>query len=301
MRWVELCAGAAATTLRLLGGRDAVPLVSWMGGKRRHASAILRMLDVRRDDVEEVVLVDAGPWGRFWPMLIDQGEEVAAALDTWEGQNPRELWDWLREQDPAPGAGGVAQWLWLQARSASGVPVWHSSWRDDGEEGWRMGEEPSKSRRRTRGASQCSGGWLAAHDGRRPSDRGPDRRWAGGGIVHPSTIARRIRYLLPALRSVPLQVMHGDAFAFEPESDDAIYLDPPYVGCTGYGWDMGRARVLDVFARARSAGARIAVSAAVPLEVEGALAFCGGRRPEWLTLSHPAAWRPAEQLALVAP
>jgi hypothetical protein len=45
---VELCAGAAACSLYALGGRRLVPLVSWMGGKRRLAPAILDALGVDR-------------------------------------------------------------------------------------------------------------------------------------------------------------------------------------------------------------------------------------------------------------
>ncbi len=44
VRWVELCCGSAAVTLRLLGGRKAVPPASYQGGKRKYAHAILDAL-----------------------------------------------------------------------------------------------------------------------------------------------------------------------------------------------------------------------------------------------------------------
>lgn len=47
-RFVDLCAGAGAITLRLFGGERALPPTGWMGGKRRQAPAILDALGVDR-------------------------------------------------------------------------------------------------------------------------------------------------------------------------------------------------------------------------------------------------------------
>jgi hypothetical protein len=170
MTYVELCAGAAATTLRLLGGGRLLPPVSFMGGKRAYSADLLRILDVRREDVDRIILVDAGPWGWVWPLVFEAGAEVAGYLEQWDRdldvEGPRELWERLSVTGPPAAiadrsAWHAAQWLWLQARSASGVPVW---WGPDlNENGWRMGEEPKKAVRATRTIAQCSGahGWLA--------------------------------------------------------------------------------------------------------------------------------------------
>lgn len=93
IRWAELCAGAAATTLQLLGGSKVSPVVSWMGGKRRYAAGILGAMGLQpaQQGVESVLLADAGPWGWVWPVLLEQtsARAVAEVLRKWEGQDPR--------------------------------------------------------------------------------------------------------------------------------------------------------------------------------------------------------------------
>ena len=125
-----------------------------------------------------------------------------------------------------------------------------------------MGEEPSKARRRDRTVSQCGGG-------RSISDQGPDRRWTGGGIVHPATIATRIESVLAAVErwGGEVHVTHGDVADVLP-TPGWCYCDPPYVGRTGYGWDCGRDVVLEV-ARAWGAVAPTAVSEAEALDLPG--------------------------------
>lgn len=302
--YVELCAGAAACTMRLLGGHRLIPPCSYMGGKRALSAELLRILDVRRDEVERIVLVDAGPWGWVWPILFGPtGEEVANLLETWDRnldtEGPRELWERLSAIEPGPGPRGyweAAQWLWLQARSASGVPVWFGP--DLSEKGWRMGEEPEKALRATRTIAQCSGahGWrqaAGAGDARedlQARDRGSrwkrspsgkekaraaafsnDTRWPHGGIVRPKTIADRIRSIRSARERWPgeLQVIHGDVRSLEPIPGAAVLFDPPYEGRTGYGWTLPRADVVQVATNWSLVGARIAVCEAEPLPLPG--------------------------------
>ena len=80
-----------------------------------------------------------------------------------------------------------------------------------------------------------------------------------------------------------------------------VYLDPPYVGATGYGWDLPRAEVLALARRWRDAGAVVAVSEAEPLDLDGwhhlEITRPGGK-PEWLTLSRAPARLPERQRAL---
>lgn len=430
--WVEPFAGAAAVALRLVGGRDLVPPVRWMGGKRRLARPILDAMGVPRGRPARIVLVDAGPWGWVWPLLLapSTAGHVAAILRSWGDEHPRELWERLARVPPAEDlAERAAQWLWLQARSASGVPVWWSGWRWDRSDGkpaddkgpdrrweasngagaavaaghkslgsweasdgrgaprpvgqrrtaperweqgsgesrppqragqrgrepiqgesWRMGEEVSKARRGDRTVSQCGGkldrweqhggprqdrqratarasqcsgrAWQDA-TGRLAHDHGPNRRDrpdragmpATGGIVRTATIAARIEGIAAAFADVAVVVHHGVAddaaqviSAMVDRETVAVrcsrggpvyfYVDPPYVGRTGYGWDCPREAVLALATSWASAGAVVAVSEAVPLEIDGwhHLELTGpGGKPEWLTLSCPPARRPARQ------
>lgn len=155
--WVEPFAGAAACALRLVGGRDLSPPVAWMGGKRRYARAILDAMGVPDSPPSRVLLADAGPWGWVWPLLLKPADAaaVAAVLRSWAGEHPRDLWQRLAAQPPADDLHErAAQWLWLQARSASGVPIWWDGWR------------------------------LEAGNGKAPTDRGNDLRWAGHREEH---------------------------------------------------------------------------------------------------------------------
>jgi len=118
--------GAGADWLCLLDP-DLVPLVSWMGGKRRLARDILALLGLRPGHPIPALLGDASWWGWVWPTVLDAdtGPRVSEVLRSWRGEDPRALWFRLRDLGPIEDrAGAAAQMLWLQARAASGVPVW---------------------------------------------------------------------------------------------------------------------------------------------------------------------------------
>jgi hypothetical protein len=149
--YVEPFLGAGAVWLALLG-LDLVPLVSWMGGKRRETRRILRVLGLaagrmllghRVGERIPCLLGDASWWGWVWPVVLDhvEGPRVEAFLRSWRAEDPRALWFRLRDLGPITDdvAAAAAQLLWLQARAASGVPVW---WEGAGTwvltlEGWR--------------------------------------------------------------------------------------------------------------------------------------------------------------------
>lgn len=131
--FVEPFAGAAAVSLRLVGGRRCQPVVSWMGGKRRYAQHILGAMGLRSGlGCDRLLLADAGTWGWVWPVLLapQTRDLVVAKIRSWSNENPVELWNRLRDTPPMENvAERAAQWLWLQARAGSGVPVW---WADGG-------------------------------------------------------------------------------------------------------------------------------------------------------------------------
>lgn len=376
--WAEPFAGAAACTLRLVGGADLSPPVAWMGGKRRYARAILDAMGVPETPPSRVLLADAGPWGWVWPLLLKPADaaKVARVLRSWAGEHPRDLWQRLADRPPYLRVHErAAQWLWLQARSASGVPIWWDGWRHVASDG-RGDPRPAGQRAdhprwnqadhatgRTMRAAQSGRGWQA--NGKPATDRGEDLRWPGhqaerarwerassggrestrppaqrtrgwrfagrpdrvqedraagpsgdksartGGMVNPCTIAERIEAIAEAFRGVSWGVAAADARDLEVAADGRgrvrdlwIYLDPPYVGATGYGWDMPRAEVLGLARRWADAGAVVAVSEAEPLDLPGwhqlELTREGGK-PEWLTLSRAPARRPERQALLAFP
>ena len=108
----------------------------------------------------------------------------------------------------------------------------------------------------------------------------------------------------------------ADARAIEPADlppGTVVYMDPPYVGTTGYGNDLPRSEVVSMARRWADAGARVYISEAEPigalvddgwLTVEITSQRIGQKRTfskqqrEWVTCSHEPAWRPAEQVGL---
>lgn len=280
--FTEDCAGAAAVTLRLLGGPRLDPPVSWMGGKRRHASTILAMMGLRSGlGADRVLLCDPGPWGWAWPVLLDPDgcRAVAAIVRGWAGRDPRQLWTELRDAGPPEDLQErVAAWLVLQIGNALGKPV-----------------EAGGTRWKTSGYAHLSHAARAAGFTER---------------LHPGLVAERIASLEGVRASVT--VHHGSALDTLTDTlppNTYCYLDPPYRGRTGYGWDMPREQVVEL-ARSRSdAGAFVMVSEAEPVEELTALGWeaheitaagrCGAG-PEWVTSNRPVRARVAVQVGLFA-
>ena len=119
--------------------------------------------------------------------------------------------------------------------------------------------------------------------------------------LDPATIAERVEAICEAFASVDATVVHGDARKALVDGDEVFaYLDPPYVGATGYGWDCPRDEVLSLAAEFANVGAVVAVSEAEPLELPGwhHLELTRSGKPEWLTLSRAPVRVPARQLSL---
>ena len=279
---VELCAGTASVSLWALG--RVRPLCGFMGSKRRFAALLADALGCDRP--ERVVLVDAGPWGEVWVTLSCESSRatVADVLDSWADEEVRALWERLVCEPPSvhPEA-RAAQYLWLQARSAGGIPLWWSAAAGRWESATGTGAGSVSAVRRTRGDPVASKG-------------GDHARW-GSGASTAALIARRIR----ALDGLPwdrVEVVHGDLRDLDPIPGAVVYIDPPYAGCPRYAALLPRADVLAVAARWAEVGCRVAVSEAEPLsELQGWHARrLPARKPEWVTASWPIAV--PEQLGL---
>lgn len=170
---VELCCGTAAVSLWAMGRLK--PLTGFMGSKQRDAARLCSLLGAR--DPSRVLLVDGGPWGDVWQVLqhADARRAVAEQLRAWDriGSLPEVWLDLVKSPPSTEPAERVAQYLCLQARTASCIPVWWS------ETGW---------------VSSAGGGTAAAAKRmktvaqRTSTDGSPQPR----GLVRISTLATRV-------------------------------------------------------------------------------------------------------------
>jgi hypothetical protein len=147
--------------------------------------------------------------------------------------------------------------------------------------------------------------------------------WAAKPVADPARQGHRWTPEQPAPLFEVLPVMPAtitpDARGIEPGPDlppgTVAYMDPPYLGTTGYGHDLPRADVVALARRWAEAGATVAISEAEPiadLTAEGwhAVRVDGERRgqkrtfskqqAEWVTMNRPPAWTPPEQRGLFA-
>lgn len=196
---------------------------------------------------------------------------------------------WEQQSGPKKGGRGTAKasmcgaGSWRQCDHANGRSM---AIRQTGGLEWRMGEERTKST-----------------SGERSISQGGTSRSRAGGITTPATIADRIDAVCEAFARVEWRVHHGGAEDLEVRVDGPtfVYLDPPYVGATGYGWDCERAQLVEMAQHWHDAGAVVAISEAEPVDVAGwhhlEVTRPGGK-PEWLTLSRPPERVPQKQRRL---
>lgn len=296
---VDLCAGTASVSLWALA--QAVPLTGFMGSKRRWAAELVGLLDADRPD--RLVLVDAGPWGDVWDVLRtpDGRAGVRETFIGWTDELPNVLWKRLvADPPPLDPVARVAQYLWLQARSAGTIPVWWSADRARWESpsGSRTEGAHHRGRERRLGPAHDRGAHVMGvrhRVGRRVDvyassqvepDRAPDALGARG-IQYPATIAARL-LALDAIDWSRVEVVRGDVRDVAPIAGAAVLFDPPYQGAPRYAEVLPRADVLAVASRWQAAGARVVVCEGEPLPLAGWTALPLPRTSrEWVT----ASWR----------
>ncbi len=93
--FIELCAGSAALTL-WMNGRQR-PLVAYAGGKRGYVEKIIKVL--KPEGVNQFILVDLGPWGRTWKILIHRSKDVADVIESKSIEDPLEVRKWALEKN----------------------------------------------------------------------------------------------------------------------------------------------------------------------------------------------------------
>lgn len=260
-----------------------------------------------------------GSPGRLWDQLVDVDPTGDPAWDAAQ-------WFWLQSRaangvpiwHPARGLEldceitgdgatlpNKAEGGFTQARGGRQVGETTKPWQKS--PGWRMGEDPRKATRGDRtsrkGGSSTdpdeakgrkAGKWKTGRlAGWTPQDATQRGRGTADcrakGLLHPGTIARRIRELGPVLRRLPIQVIHGDVRLVDPIPTARVYFDPPYEGATRYQAHLDRAGVLEVAQTWADAGCQVVVSEAEGLPLEGwhhadltSLGRAGGK-PEWVT------------------
>ena len=324
--FVELCCGSAAVTLKLLGGRYAVPPISYMGSKRGYAIAILGAMGLRSGiGADAVLLCDAGPWAHVWSVLADPARcgEVATILRGWADEEPRELWERLREEHRGEWDGWTSEraaaFLQINAfnrlinvdRNAAG------EWKNTGIGGTTFGGDEfatpagETAQKVTDVAAWLQrSAWSYEAGNLKKGFVGPgDRRQDTSSTATATATAGGV------IRRGGVSLYAGSAEAIEPPDDCdgvVVYIDPPYQGTTGYSATMPRETVLDTARKWSDAGAIVCVSEAEPLPLDGwhhveiTSARQGQKRTfskqqaEWLTISREPAHVPATQADLFA-
>jgi hypothetical protein len=272
--FVELCAGTAALSLRL-HRRHARPPVSRMGAKTGYADAILRVLGLRPGQgAAHYLWCEPDPGVRLLlEAYRDPGlaQEAAAIIRGWVDEEPRALWERLRAEGPPRGVDAGEV-----ARSYL-LGAWS----------FRQSEPDS--------------GFVASENHSKPG--------RPGGRQSAPTLAGQVDALLALSATIT-----PDARGIEPGPDlppGAIaYMDPPYMGTTGYGHDLPRSEVVALARRWAAAGAMVAISEAQPIgdlvaegwhavridgERKGQARTFSKQKDEWLTLSNAPTWTPTTQ------
>lgn len=272
--FAELCAGTAALSLRLHGGKSARPPVSRMGNKQGYASAILRCLGLRSGSgAARYLLCEPDDGCRLLLTSYTDAElrsKAAKIIRSWADQDPRKLWERLRAEGPIKSPPvdprEVARWCWAQRRSTP--------------------------------------------DGRYNPPEYKVSPGHFGGMLRYQPDAPAVA--LSTLPTLPASIL-PDARAVDPPQlppGSVVYIDPPYVNTTGYAHDLGREAVCEIAERWASAGAWVVISEAEPLaelgwhvvditgERVGQKRTFSKQQREYLTMNRPPAWRPSIQSAL---
>jgi hypothetical protein len=216
-------------------------------------------------DPSAIVMVDAGPWGRFWQSLGTGCFDLARFRTEIEAI-PVKLTDvqpylqHLAEQ-PADADSVLYRYLILQAGAFGGKAVWVAGdrWRTPGFRSY----------------------WLPTATSSRRSPVNPMMPMA-------ETLYERVAILVPRARGISALCASVAATPWDRERNGVVYIDPPYIGTTPYG------DIFDVEVFARSIPFTAWISEGRPLagdaiRLSGARSKGGisgdriGGNEEWLT------------------
>jgi hypothetical protein len=346
--FVELCAGLASVSLMLDGGKYARPPVSRMGNKHGYGLALLRIMGLRPGQgADRYLWCEPDPGCRALLHAYTDREvmqEAARIIRSWKDEEPRALWERLRAEGPirVGEAREVARYGLVRSWGhGSGCEFTQRAYWGPGHvppsksPGW----VPSLTLRGLEGRMERPTLPATVTPDARAVDPREVARWAtvqrwgygnapldadlniaartGEGTFGPNNFGTTETTAngLDRTPTLPATVT-PDARPIEPADlppGTVVFMDPPYVGTTGYGNDLPREDVVMLARRWLDAGARVYISEAEPLPslvadgwhaVEITSQRSGQKRTfskqqrEWVTCSHPPAWRPAEQRGL---
>jgi hypothetical protein len=318
-----------------------------MGAKTGYADAILRVLGLRPGQgAAHYLWCEPDPGVR---LLLEAyrdanlAREAAAIIRGWADEEPRALWERLRAEGPPRGveAGEVARWARLTTANRLIPATWvDGQWRNTGDGGSTFGGAefctPVLDLAEKFEASVGDMPATVEADARRVDPR-EVARWAWvqrrthpgnersflhqvpvKPVANPARQGLRWTHEQPAPLFEALPVIEAtivdNAGLIEPGPDlppgTVAYMDPPYVGTTGYGHDLPRSEVVTLARRWAAAGAMVAISEAEPIadlvaegwhavridgERKGQARTFSKQKDEWLTLSNAPTWTPTTQ------
>lgn len=268
-QFIEPFCGTAAMSYYLCCDKAKPPL-SYQGGKATLAAALAHAMDEAlggRPAYTGVVLYDANTlWPRTHRALYQDRALLCIVLEQLAAGDPREVFDeLLASRGPPSCVDGVAAAEFLFLQRVA------------------------------------FGGKAVYHDGDRWRTPGFNKSSAYGcaasgthGAVKPQVPA-----MIERIRTLPVLVQ-----ATERRGRAVEYLDPPYRGTTGYGYDLSRAELVARALTGAEAGHAVFVSEAEPLVelvASGWKATCVReatttnkpqhcRKAEWLTWWVPPDW-----------
>ena len=298
--FIELCAGTAALSLRLHGGKRARPPVSRMGAKTGYASAILRIMGLRAgyDRADHYVWCEPDPGCRLLLEAYRSRElatQAAEVIRGWADEEPRALWERLRAEGPvkATQPREVARWSWLAARSiyvgsaekndgtfVEPTPIngGHARYQKNAPAG-RLSTLPTLPSSIEASAEAVDprevARWIQIVSSNRLINMGSDWMNTGeGGTCFGGDFATPTARILRALHSLPQMPAEllTDGQTLTPPRLPAgvrvvVYIDPPYLNTTGYQHDLSREAVIQLARAWDEVGADVYISEAeaIPL------------------------------------
>lgn len=292
--FIELCAGTAALSLRLHGGKRARPPVSRMGAKTGYASAILRIMGLRAgyDRADHYVWCEPDPGCRLLLEAYRSRElatQAAEVIRGWADEEPRALWERLRAEGPvkATQPREVARWCFQQSRSPQGhgpgSPL-GLGFIGTGKQTFAGLESAVKDIPTLPSSIEASAEavdprevarWIQIVSSNRLINMGSDWMNTGaGGTCFGGDFATPTARILRALHSLPEMPAEllTDGQALTPPRLPAgvrvvVYIDPPYLNTTGYQHDLSREAVIQLARAWDEVGADVYISEAeaIPL------------------------------------
>ena len=302
--FIELCAGTAALSLRLHGGKRARPPVSRMGAKTGYASAILRIMGLRAgyDRADHYVWCEPDPGCRLLLEAYRSRElatQAAEVIRGWADEEPRALWERLRAEGPVKSTqprevarwGLLAQWAFRRGDISSGF-------RPSVSAGLVQTQTTNAANPRTAGMEanlyknlptlpssiEASAEavdprevarWIQIVSSNRLINMGSDWMNTGeGGTCFGGDFATPTARILRALHSLPempAELLTDGQALTPPRIPDGVrvvvYIDPPYLNTTGYQHDLSREAVIQLARAWDEVGADVYISEAeeIPL------------------------------------